>query len=107
MLKISSVNPDHVVNWVFLMGLTNVDFTRENSATSRKFTRSDFVSFFLMMTDIFGEVTWNCLKFEGSFRSNLSCLNCLCTKRVHSLVVTTSSKPLDKLMKASLTGDVM
>ena len=80
LLTISSVHPDHVVNWLFLMALTNVDFTRENSATWRNFTRSIFVLFFLIMTKKIGEVTWTFLKFEGSFRSNLSCLNCLSNK---------------------------
>ena len=32
LLTISSINPYHVVSWLFLMVLTNVDFTRENSA---------------------------------------------------------------------------
>ena len=57
LLIIFSLDPDHVADWLFLMALTNVVFTGENSATWRKFTRATFVSFFLIMTDIFDEVT--------------------------------------------------
>ena len=80
MLPISSVDHGHAVNWFLLMALTNVDFTGEKSAAWRNFTISAFVSFFLTITKKIGQVTWTCLKFEGSFYYNLSCLSYIYTK---------------------------
>ena len=65
LLIIFSVRSGHVASWLFLIYFINAVFTGENRAACRKFTRSTFVSFFLIINDFFGEVTWTCLKLEG------------------------------------------
>ena len=56
LFKMYYVNPGNIANLLVLIAFTNVVFTGENSAIWRNFTGSAFISFFLMMAPIFGEV---------------------------------------------------
>ena len=51
-----SVNPGHVTKLLFLIAFFHVDFTGEKHAACRYLTRSIFVCFFLMITEIFGVI---------------------------------------------------
>ena len=54
--------------------------TAGNNAAYRKFTKSDLVSFFLMMTETVGEETLTCLNVVMFFCSVLSFFSYLSTK---------------------------
>ena len=77
---ISFVRPGHVVRWLLWMSLTKFGLTVENNAVFRNFTKFALVSFLLMMTDMFGEDTWNYLNEAVLICSILSFFSVISTK---------------------------
>ena len=65
-----SVNPGHVTKWLFLIAVFHVDFTGEKHAACRYFTRSIFVCFFFMITEIFDVIV---TEFHVLVMTSLAC----------------------------------